>query len=256
MSNKFKVIREHIGLTQKQFSELLGIKQSYYSSIERGDKKPSANVVSQLIDLGVPANWYYSNDTNDTFPILNLSSKLVDVYKSRQQNANSVIKIGENAIIGKSTASVTTKIKDEMADNASEDDCDPFYWYFFKQYKNRTKSDFDANSFKEISSILGSLSKSFEYLQADLLGDIHNIHTKMINKALKNKDFSYQITDNDYEVMKKYEIIFEQYKQYENAITQIAGITMMATPYMKQVMANIKKQILEDLTEKDKYFDS
>lgn len=74
MRDKFKIIRNRLGMTQKEFSDLLGIKQSYYSSIERGEKRASTNVINALIKMGVPANWIYS-DSEDELPVLNISTE-------------------------------------------------------------------------------------------------------------------------------------------------------------------------------------
>lgn len=60
MSNKFKEIRKAMGLNQKDFAAKLGIKQSYYSSIEQGKKEPSIKILDALWYLGVSFDWYYN----------------------------------------------------------------------------------------------------------------------------------------------------------------------------------------------------
>lgn len=61
MGDKFKKIRLTMGLNQKDFAEKLGIKQSYYSSIENGSKKPSIKVLDKLWEMGVSYEWFHEN---------------------------------------------------------------------------------------------------------------------------------------------------------------------------------------------------
>lgn len=61
MESKFKAIRKATGLSQKDFAAKLGIKQSYYSSIEQEKKEPSIKVIDALWSLGVSFDWYYDN---------------------------------------------------------------------------------------------------------------------------------------------------------------------------------------------------
>lgn len=59
MNDKFKKIRLAMGLNQKDFAEKLGIKQSYYSSLENGDKSPSIRVLDEVWKLGVSYVWFH-----------------------------------------------------------------------------------------------------------------------------------------------------------------------------------------------------
>lgn len=59
MNNKLKEVRLAIGLNQKEFASKLGIKQSYYSSLEQGKKEPSMRVIESLWPLGVSSEWFF-----------------------------------------------------------------------------------------------------------------------------------------------------------------------------------------------------
>lgn len=43
--------REQLGLNQDQAAELVGLKQSYYSRVERGKENPTIGVFERLADL-------------------------------------------------------------------------------------------------------------------------------------------------------------------------------------------------------------
>jgi len=63
-NSKLKEIRQALKLSQKDFSEKLGIKQSYYSALELGKKDISTSKVLQtLFDrIGVNPEWYYNSN--------------------------------------------------------------------------------------------------------------------------------------------------------------------------------------------------
>lgn len=81
MGDKFRAIRNAMGLSQKDFAAKLGIKQAYYSMIEQGKKEPSIKVIDALWGLGVSFNWYYDDKGEmfvDVFNVDNNSDKNID----------------------------------------------------------------------------------------------------------------------------------------------------------------------------------
>ncbi len=46
-----KALREKNGLSQVKVSQKLGVTQSYYSKVERGERKPSLEVINGLIKI-------------------------------------------------------------------------------------------------------------------------------------------------------------------------------------------------------------
>jgi transcriptional regulator with XRE-family HTH domain len=78
--SKLKLIRKHLRLTQEEFAEKLHITQSYYSALERGDKKVGPNVLDELFNnIGVSPAWYFSNDDQMKDQVL-ISDKEKDDY--------------------------------------------------------------------------------------------------------------------------------------------------------------------------------
>jgi|GEM_PF-1213576 len=60
-SERMKLIRESMGMNQKQFADKLGFKPSYYSELERGKKEITARVLNMLIaNFQVSSDWILS----------------------------------------------------------------------------------------------------------------------------------------------------------------------------------------------------
>lgn len=60
---KFKLIRTKLGDNQKVMATKLGITQSYYSALERGEKPATAKLLKILfINIGVSSEWWYSSN--------------------------------------------------------------------------------------------------------------------------------------------------------------------------------------------------
>ena len=76
-SEKLKVIRKKLKLTQAAMADNLGIKQSYYSEIERGEKEVSGNVLKNLFESSdVSPDWFY-NDSGNIFITANSNIKAI-----------------------------------------------------------------------------------------------------------------------------------------------------------------------------------
>ncbi len=59
---KLKQIRLDKGLNQKEFSTLLGVKQSYYSELENGKREITTRVLSELaVKLKISLDWFLFN---------------------------------------------------------------------------------------------------------------------------------------------------------------------------------------------------
>ncbi len=65
IGEKFKAVRNHLKLSQAAMAGKLGIKQSYYSAIERGVQEPSDNVLKMLFETNrVNQVWFYEDRGN------------------------------------------------------------------------------------------------------------------------------------------------------------------------------------------------
>lgn len=65
---KFKVVRLHLGMGQKEFGATIGIRQGYLSELERGLKAPSETLVTALIyRYKINPDWL--SETSDTAPM-------------------------------------------------------------------------------------------------------------------------------------------------------------------------------------------
>lgn len=71
--SKLKIIRQALSLSQKDFADKIGIKQSYYSALELGKKDISTSKVLQILfdKIGVNPEWYY-NSNGDIFNSANV----------------------------------------------------------------------------------------------------------------------------------------------------------------------------------------
>lgn len=98
MGNKLKEIRLAIGLNQKEFASKLGIKQSYYSTLEQGKKEPSMRVIDSLWPLGVSSEWFFHNKGTmfiDQFDVGNTSNNSI-AKNDRMMYANFVEGLSQN----------------------------------------------------------------------------------------------------------------------------------------------------------------
>jgi transcriptional regulator with XRE-family HTH domain len=66
-NERLKAVRSELGLSQLEMSKRLGIGQSYYSALERGEKSIQANLIEKLFNqLKVSTYWWY-NSIGDIF---------------------------------------------------------------------------------------------------------------------------------------------------------------------------------------------
>lgn len=62
-SERLKDIRKKLSLKQEEMAKRLGIKQSYYSALERGVKPIGSNIIEILVkEFDVNAEWFYSSN--------------------------------------------------------------------------------------------------------------------------------------------------------------------------------------------------
>lgn len=55
--NRLKIYRNSLGLNQAKFAAKLGKAQSYYSVVEQGKARPSAEILLSIAKLGCDMNW-------------------------------------------------------------------------------------------------------------------------------------------------------------------------------------------------------
>lgn len=83
IGSKLKTVRTKLNLTQEEFAEKLGVKQSQYSLIEKnkaGLPLPKLNIL--FTDYGISAEWFFSEDLNSEY--INIYSK--HVFDSSQED--------------------------------------------------------------------------------------------------------------------------------------------------------------------------
>ena len=94
IKTRLKELRKHLSLNQKQMAEILGVKQSYYSEVENGNRPVTGKLVENLSSQkSVSADWLYTgkgemftgersgiNEDNETF-VLATKIDNKDVYE-------------------------------------------------------------------------------------------------------------------------------------------------------------------------------
>lgn len=78
-SEKLKSLRKSLKLSQSLMANKIGIKQAYYSELERGDKAISGNVLKMLVsECNVNPEWLY-NDKGEMLIIANSNNSAVEI---------------------------------------------------------------------------------------------------------------------------------------------------------------------------------
>jgi transcriptional regulator with XRE-family HTH domain len=101
-----KTVRKFLGLTQKQFADKLGLKQSAYSMIESGTNKPSIDLIKSIakqfkIDPKVFLEDYEENTINDILNTNNVNPNVNGNVNSdviNDENSGSGIEISNNEL--------------------------------------------------------------------------------------------------------------------------------------------------------------
>lgn len=58
IGNRIKKLRNSIGITQKEFSDVVGISHNYLSQIESGSRSPSSSLIYKISkEFGVDQSW-------------------------------------------------------------------------------------------------------------------------------------------------------------------------------------------------------
>ncbi|WP_160150079.1 helix-turn-helix domain-containing protein [Parabacteroides sp. Marseille-P3160] len=225
---KFKKVREHLKMTQKEFSDLLGIKQSYYSAIERGEKNASSTVVNSLISIGVPADWYYS-PSQDELPSfdsnLDMYTKNVNNMSNQNRGYNSIVDIEplyKEGIIN-------------MVDIANT-----LAKYAISRYNIEHNTNFSVDLFQNISEEL-TLAANFFNLLGE--GMKRELESKSIESLLKSKGRN-PITTMDLsenEIIEKYKKVYDEYQKYIPTIHEIIVLAATNNPLMENAVKHILK---------------
>lgn len=64
-NSKLKEVRDKLNENQDVFAKRLGITQSYYSAVERGEKAITAKILEKLFkNVGVSSDWWYNSNGN------------------------------------------------------------------------------------------------------------------------------------------------------------------------------------------------
>jgi len=84
---KFKLIRKELKLSQAEMAAKLGIKQSYYSEIERGEKEASDNVLNMFFDqLNVNKIWFEEDKGQPFTNVKTIDKKFSKIGTLRKQD--------------------------------------------------------------------------------------------------------------------------------------------------------------------------
>lgn len=68
VATRLSVIRESLGLSQRELARQSGVSFGFISRIERGERAPSVEVIRQLAEaLGVSAHYLETGDTEGDF---------------------------------------------------------------------------------------------------------------------------------------------------------------------------------------------
>lgn len=93
-NNRLKQVREALRLSQKDFSEQLGVKQSYYSEVENSKRPVGHKIISSLLDkFQVSSDWMLTgkgdiNITNSEHKLTGLSDGFDDGFKQTDMHGN------------------------------------------------------------------------------------------------------------------------------------------------------------------------
>jgi transcriptional regulator with XRE-family HTH domain len=92
-SKKIKEVRESLQMTQAEFASELGVKQSYYSEIERGKKDLTSKMLRTLfLKLGISPLWYFFNKGSLMYAVSdNLTKDHVDLDELIDTTDNELI---------------------------------------------------------------------------------------------------------------------------------------------------------------------
>lgn len=134
VSQKLRLIRERLNLSQKEMAEKLDLQQSQYSLIERGKADFHMDKVQHLIDLGISPVWFISS--NDK--IVNDETAAFNLEYSEPSTAFLGTDINENPQVSYS-AGVPYYDVDFISgfDLVMNDQTiNPAYWIDFQRYNN------------------------------------------------------------------------------------------------------------------------
>ena len=100
--DKIADARKKMGLTQKELAEKLGVSQSYYNQIEKGDHQIKLDLIERLGEIfNVPAFMLIYNDEKDDWPFYDAESqrtiealeRVNQLYKNQIDQLQQVIEI-------------------------------------------------------------------------------------------------------------------------------------------------------------------
>ena len=92
LKNKVKEWRKEMGLTQVEFSKLLGISRSYLAEIERGSIKGSVKLISKLSEVTKKPLGYFIDEENldiNSYDVLDKTIELL--YDNNEISAEGVM---------------------------------------------------------------------------------------------------------------------------------------------------------------------
>jgi len=206
LSDKIKKIRIEKGMNQKDFSTLLGVKQSYYSELENGKREVTTKILSELKSkLNISIDWFLSNSTDES----------LDSSVTKSIITESELQLSEN--------------KSEIVINAQETTQEQlikaFTWMIFNNYKSKYDTSIKYDSFNKLSKQFMATQLLCEQIQQTLELDItHNILEVMTNSIKEGKDDTV-IPEEIKQVIDKYDVIYNDFLNESDAMMKIIEIT-------------------------------
>lgn len=88
VAERFKQLRDHLNLSQRDFAREIGVSPSVISEIERGGREPSRKVFSTIHEkYGCDLNWLLLGDGNLDMNAPNISAKEKEIEELKKSIA-------------------------------------------------------------------------------------------------------------------------------------------------------------------------
>jgi len=119
MNARLKKIRKFLGLSQKDFANMLNIGLRTYQTYESGDRDPLYSVITKLSEIGIDINWLISGEgsmLNKHLPD-GITVKDIEEYQRISEKIDAQIK--ENALLDEKMRTISERLE-ELDDEARD----------------------------------------------------------------------------------------------------------------------------------------
>ncbi|MFB9862722.1 helix-turn-helix domain-containing protein [Rufibacter immobilis] len=233
-ASRFKQIREQLGLTQKEFADELGMKQTYISAIELGNRDISNNVLKKLFELyGVSADWLKynigGNSIISTKYSINTNQEIYNTKSGKKPHSNK-ISHGDDVSSGFITLSPEDKKKLDESMALFERKTE-----LLQQYKEKFKFELENTEpelyrlRQEADNFMYRVTALFEFHKQHLMKfSFLSITYELSVQKLKHGDYSYQDFKKDVfttleEIREVEEVLIESNKKLKELLKFLKG---------------------------------